>query len=187
MADAVPTFFIKVARYRPRFVCFVGVGIWRIVEKALIKLGPRHTDGNMLNLTRPSKSENGKAKKLGATKLGLQPYKLVYDIEASEQTGILSNCCGSLIISHSPSWSRIVGASNIFLCCSKHVWQSCYSPCKYSRFISARHFPNSLLQLADKVKLFIELKAAIDDYQRIDSTRMTTINVSALEAISGVH
>ena len=35
MTAAVPAFLAKVARFRPRIVCFVGLGIWQVVHQAL--------------------------------------------------------------------------------------------------------------------------------------------------------
>lgn len=42
-----------------------------------------------------------------------------------------------------------------------------------------------LLQLPDKIKLFIELKAAIDDYQhaKFDTSQMAAITVASIEGL----
>jgi len=89
--DGVPAFLAKIARYRPRVVCVVGVGIWRTIEKVLIKLVSRNIDGRAMDVTSPSpsKSGKGKSKKSGPARLGLQPYKLVHT-DHSELIGILS-------------------------------------------------------------------------------------------------
>jgi hypothetical protein len=72
MADSVPSFMAKVGRYRPRIVCFVGMGIWRTVEKVLAKTS--------------SLSESGSSKaKSNTSGVGLQPYKLV---SHSDQNGM---------------------------------------------------------------------------------------------------
>jgi len=78
MVDSVPSFLAKVARYRPRIVCFVGMGIWRIVEKVIAKTALMNESGHELRMPSPSK---GKSKKSNVSDVGLQPYKLAYDIE----------------------------------------------------------------------------------------------------------
>lgn len=76
---AVPSFLAKVSRYRPRIVCFVGMGIWvDAVEKELRKVavppeaGSRETTSNSSHRVPGRKSP--KAKK---TKIGLQPYRMI--------------------------------------------------------------------------------------------------------------
>jgi hypothetical protein len=49
MANGVPTLLAKVARLRPRVICFIGKGIWLHVERALrlqVLVDDRHDDGN---------------------------------------------------------------------------------------------------------------------------------------------
>jgi len=70
----------KVARYRPRIVCFVGMGIWRIVEKSIAKTSSLGEDGRESKMSNPSKK---KSKKSVDANVGLQPYKLVHDFEPS--------------------------------------------------------------------------------------------------------
>lgn len=120
MTIAVPTLLTKVARYRPRFVCFVGVGIWRTVEKILMKTGPNNTNGHTPNPAGSSKTDKG-----CVTRLGLQPYKLVYDIKPSEQIGIVSKYCEYLKVFNLFSRSKLISARDIILCCPKYVWKSC--------------------------------------------------------------
>jgi TDG/mug DNA glycosylase family protein len=75
MAESVPLFLAKVARYRPRFVCFVGMGIWRIVEKVISKTAESGVGS----------STHSKAK-LKKSNVGLQPYKLAYDENLGKQS-----------------------------------------------------------------------------------------------------
>jgi len=82
MVASVPSFMVKVARYRPRIVCFVGMGIWRIVEKTIAKTASPSVSGREIKTPGPPK---GKSKKPDVANVGLQPYKLVYDVEPSEQ------------------------------------------------------------------------------------------------------
>jgi TDG/mug DNA glycosylase family protein len=84
MTDSVPSFLAKVVRYRPRIVCFVGMGIWRTVEKVIANAS-LNEGGGRVRLSSPSK---GKPKKSGVASVGLQPYKLVYDTEHPEQIGM---------------------------------------------------------------------------------------------------
>ncbi|KIM78187.1 hypothetical protein PILCRDRAFT_75863 [Piloderma croceum F 1598] len=64
MMDSVPSLLAKVARYRPRVVCFVGMGIWRVVEKVLAKSAP----------------SKGKSKKSTLNDVGLQPYRFKFSV-----------------------------------------------------------------------------------------------------------
>ncbi|KAF9447237.1 DNA glycosylase [Macrolepiota fuliginosa MF-IS2] len=59
---AVPAFLNKIARYRPRTVCFVGLGITEIVKSQVL----------------PKSSNKGKENNK-ISSYGLQPFKLVYD------------------------------------------------------------------------------------------------------------
>jgi TDG/mug DNA glycosylase family protein len=70
MAAGVPAFLAKVARYRPRIVCFVGIGIWRVVEKALVKLATYPE-----NIAPPGSTRTRKEI------TGFQPYKLVFPVD----------------------------------------------------------------------------------------------------------
>jgi len=84
MMDSVPSFLAKVTRCRPRIVCFVGMGIWRIVEKVLAKSASINEVGRELKMSSPSK---GKSKKSTLNHIGLQPYRFVYNIGHSEEIG----------------------------------------------------------------------------------------------------
>ncbi|KAH9171552.1 uracil-DNA glycosylase-like protein, partial [Lactarius sanguifluus] len=64
MASSVPALLTKIARFRPRVVCFIGKGIWLHVERAL-KLKGDATG----NKTLPTP----------AFAYGLQPFKAVHD------------------------------------------------------------------------------------------------------------
>lgn len=87
MVEAVPAFLAKVSKYRPRIVCFVGMGIWRTVEKALVKLKVSNANPGNSMVVSPIKSK-GKQKSSTAA-IGLQPYKLVHHIEPHHPTGKL--------------------------------------------------------------------------------------------------
>jgi len=139
MAHSVPSFLAKVARYRPRIVCFVGMGIWRIVEKVIANASPNEGDSEV-RLFSPSKR---KSKRSSAASVGLQPYKLVYDNEHSEQIDQTS-----------------VRETYFFVV-----------PSTSGRVVSH--------QLPDKVKLFIGLKAAVENYKqsKIDSSQMIAITL----------
>ena len=67
MVASVPAFLNKLARHRPRFVCFVGMIIWDIVRSGLVKLLQQGT---------AKRTEKGKNKENHPT--GLQVYKAVY-------------------------------------------------------------------------------------------------------------
>ncbi|KAG6370905.1 hypothetical protein JVT61DRAFT_10005 [Boletus reticuloceps] len=69
MVDSVPAFLDKLARHRPRFVCFVGIVIWEIVRNGLAKLPQQGM----------KKVGKGRSKK--KNQMGLQTYKLVYGNE----------------------------------------------------------------------------------------------------------
>lgn len=72
MATSVPAFLSKVARWRPRIVCFVGRGIWLCVEKALQQ--PLGTSAR----PKPPSSPRKKTRKGKDEGYGLQPYKAVH-------------------------------------------------------------------------------------------------------------
>jgi len=104
--DSVPAFLAKIARWRPRIVCFVGKGIWLAVQKDLDgKLAPSSTSGEkeevgevledvkaamtedtkdpetiIHSTTTPPSTPNGSRKKAVKSKdtfeYGLQPYVL---------------------------------------------------------------------------------------------------------------
>jgi thymine-DNA glycosylase len=80
---AVPAFLAKVSRYRPRIVCFVGMGIWvDAVEKALRQIAVPPEAVVPPTASSPShvprrRSPNRKSPKLKKTMVGLQPYKMV--------------------------------------------------------------------------------------------------------------
>ncbi|KAF9237755.1 uracil-DNA glycosylase-like protein [Melanogaster broomeanus] len=74
MMASVPTFFDKLARHRPRFVCFVGMMIWEIVKSALEKM-----------LKERKGKGRGKGKMGEKNQMGLQEYKLVYANSEDQQ------------------------------------------------------------------------------------------------------
>lgn len=67
MVASVPAFLDKLARHRPRFVCFVGMMIWEIVRNSLAKL------------LQQGSAKREKGKKREKSPMGLQAYKLVYE------------------------------------------------------------------------------------------------------------
>ncbi|KAF8552142.1 DNA glycosylase [Imleria badia] len=68
MVASVPAFLDKLARHRPRLVCFVGMIIWEIVRNSLVEFPPQGST------KRIEKRKNRKK-----SQLGLQAYKLVYE------------------------------------------------------------------------------------------------------------
>jgi thymine-DNA glycosylase len=91
MAASVPSFLRKVARFRPRLVCFVGKGIWQIVEKALVRMiiepprssaSPAAEDVTSAAALRARPDRRKKGKKVPVKSgYGLQRYQLVYDAD----------------------------------------------------------------------------------------------------------
>jgi hypothetical protein len=69
MAESVPSLLAKISRYRPRIVCFVGVGIWDIFLKGL---KPSLSPVTVATLRSSSKSR--KPQRV----LCLQEYKVVH-------------------------------------------------------------------------------------------------------------
>ncbi|KAG8216330.1 hypothetical protein J3R82DRAFT_6402 [Butyriboletus roseoflavus] len=67
MIASVPKLLDKLARHRPRFVCFVGMIIWEIVRNSLVKL---------LQQGAMQRVEKGKGRE--KSRMSLQTYKLVY-------------------------------------------------------------------------------------------------------------
>ncbi|KAN0085665.1 Uracil-DNA glycosylase-like protein, partial [Tylopilus felleus] len=67
MVTSVPAFLDKLARHRPRFVCFVGMVIWEIVRDSLARL-----------LRQGTVKRKQRAKNKEKNQMGLQTYKLVY-------------------------------------------------------------------------------------------------------------
>ncbi|KAI6106578.1 uracil-DNA glycosylase-like protein [Pisolithus croceorrhizus] len=92
MKAAIPAFLKKISRYRPRFVCFVGVGIWTVVQKALRQLQQSSTSstsglqgqGSKGRKARKGVKGAGDGSKQGKDSLGLQPYKLVHPTETGK-------------------------------------------------------------------------------------------------------
>ncbi|KAI6021746.1 uracil-DNA glycosylase-like protein [Pisolithus microcarpus] len=86
MEAAVPAFLIKISRFRPRFVCFVGMGIWTVIRKTLQQL--QRSSGSSISGSQGQGSRERKVKKdmKGAEKdsPGLQSYKLVHPTEAGK-------------------------------------------------------------------------------------------------------
>ena len=86
MKAAIPTLFQKISRFKPRFVCFVGMGIWEVVQTALSQMTmPSATVSRDGGWTVQQTSKDGKNKvnerKKGSA-LGLQSYKFVYPVDA---------------------------------------------------------------------------------------------------------
>ncbi|KIO09691.1 hypothetical protein M404DRAFT_47162, partial [Pisolithus tinctorius Marx 270] len=77
MKAAIPVFLRKISRYRPRFVCFVGMGIWAVIRKALDQLQLSSGSGN------GSKQEKDR--------LGLQSYKLIHPAKAGKPSPRLAS------------------------------------------------------------------------------------------------
>jgi hypothetical protein len=85
MTSAVPAFLEKVSRYRPRIVCFIGLGISQVVRKELLKQTPRLRD----DTATPTKSPKRKSiRSKSTTMIGLHSYKLTHPKD--ENLGL---CC----------------------------------------------------------------------------------------------
>ncbi|KAL4068634.1 uracil-DNA glycosylase-like protein [Scleroderma yunnanense] len=87
---SIPAFLRKISRHKPRFVCFVGMGIWEVVQSTLSRMAlssdTAESQGRVQQ--KPSKSGNKKAnRKQKESGLSLQPYKLVHPVDAN---GIVS-------------------------------------------------------------------------------------------------
>ncbi|KAH8116059.1 DNA glycosylase [Phellopilus nigrolimitatus] len=92
MVAAVPSFLQKVVKYRPRAVCFIGMGMWLNVEKgfkrAIVEKGG--TDSLWSTLASPGKTPFSRSQKgmpnprkrgtkgKAPSASGLQPYKVVH-------------------------------------------------------------------------------------------------------------
>ncbi|KIK97277.1 hypothetical protein PAXRUDRAFT_825083 [Paxillus rubicundulus Ve08.2h10] len=75
MTTSVPPFLDKLARHRPRFVCFVGMMLWEIVKNVLVKHCT--TNGNVKRTSREK------------TQPGSQAYRLVYtnaEVDPQQET-----------------------------------------------------------------------------------------------------
>ncbi|KII91382.1 hypothetical protein PLICRDRAFT_505997 [Plicaturopsis crispa FD-325 SS-3] len=66
---AAPALLRRISRFRPRIVCFVGMGIWTSVEGVIRKTAPRAPRQASASSPAPGKEK---------TRLGLQPYKMVH-------------------------------------------------------------------------------------------------------------
>ncbi|EIW74436.1 DNA glycosylase [Coniophora puteana RWD-64-598 SS2] len=81
MQESVPTFLEKVAHLRPRFICFIGLGIWEVVRGVLLKMLASESAGKASLIPTPAKTKVKSPKKSGAKAgPGLQPFKLVSSI-----------------------------------------------------------------------------------------------------------
>ncbi|THH20307.1 hypothetical protein EW146_g1012 [Bondarzewia mesenterica] len=148
MIASAPTLLAKIASLRPRFVCFIGMVIWKVAERAIkTSLKPVETkllqdekvtsmvDGK-IGAENASSSSTPSPKKKVPSSVGLQPYKLVYNSESSTKPN--------------------VNLETLFF----------VSPSTSGRVVQ--------FQLPDKIKLFAELKALIDTqklghYESFDS------------------
>lgn len=101
MREGIPILVAKIVQHRPRIVCFVGKGIWLIIEtafqrqilqssgisiddQALLPQSIKNEDelvnnGNATFISKktPRKSPS-KKRSVGKFEFGLQPYKFVY-------------------------------------------------------------------------------------------------------------
>lgn len=86
MKAAVPTLLQKISRFKPRFVCFVGMGIWEVIQTALSQMTmPSATMSQTARPVQQKTSKDGKNKANERKKgngLGLQSYKFVYPADA---------------------------------------------------------------------------------------------------------
>lgn len=103
MVTSVPAFLDKLARHRPRFVCFVGMVIWEIVRDSLARLLRQGT------VKRKQRTKNKEK-----NQMGLQTYKLVYGNSIGMLQFIMSLICGHVIYSR-------VARRNVAIRCAMHV------------------------------------------------------------------
>lgn len=86
MKAALPTLLQKISRFKPRFVCFVGMGIWEVIQIALSQMTmPSATVSQAARPVQQKTSKDGKNKANERKKgsgLGLQSYKFVYPADA---------------------------------------------------------------------------------------------------------
>jgi thymine-DNA glycosylase len=96
MAAGVPTLVLKVSRYRPRIVCFVGRGIWTNVEKVLsiqTAANPQMqapSKPSRVVLAAPRKPRQLGKKAGSIWRYGLQPYIYYHDDNATDATSSMS-------------------------------------------------------------------------------------------------
>ncbi|KAF7983269.1 hypothetical protein HWV62_22906 [Athelia sp. TMB] len=85
MTKGVPTLLAKIAEYRPRVVCFVGVGIWKKFESVIKKTAVQATDDGVPG---PDPVDGKRKKANSAGGIGLQPYILHHPVKTVESSGI---------------------------------------------------------------------------------------------------
>jgi len=110
MVASVPALLQKVKKYRPRIVCFVGKGIWVIVEKGLLVTcnvsdGSPNSPVNRSPSKSPKKSPRSKSAKAKNDGYGLQPYKIVHAVNGQGST---SNVRETLFFVSPSSSGRVV-------------------------------------------------------------------------------
>ena len=82
MIASVPALLEKVAIFRPRFICFIGKGMWLKVEKGikrlLVEKGESTTKPNLEASTSRKQYNRRKADKEYNNGIGLLPYKFIH-------------------------------------------------------------------------------------------------------------
>ncbi|KAH9059791.1 uracil-DNA glycosylase-like protein [Lactarius vividus] len=78
MASSVPALLAKIARFRPRVVCFIGKGIWLHVRETVPVSSSSPHAMTMRGGPRPA-SKKAKALPAPAFAYGLQPFKATHD------------------------------------------------------------------------------------------------------------
>lgn len=74
---SVPALLRKITRYKPRFVCFVGMGIWEVVRSSLTRMTLPPVSFTRVTRGSPSSKSNRPIRK-EKSQLGLQSYKFVH-------------------------------------------------------------------------------------------------------------
>ncbi|KZT37867.1 DNA glycosylase [Sistotremastrum suecicum HHB10207 ss-3] len=105
MADSIPAFLAKITKYRPKILCIVGVGIWRVIEK---NIKNNSLKGIRLELPKMNGGDASKASPKGKKKvkdddLALRPCVLVYHSEKEIESRTLifvSPSTSGLVTSH---------------------------------------------------------------------------------------
>ena len=81
--DSAPELLRKIAKYKPRIVCFVGMGMYAEVEKVFDEMiAADRTPNNSSNSTR---AKSPRKRRQTSLVPGLRPYKIVYSGEHADR------------------------------------------------------------------------------------------------------
>lgn len=102
-AAGVPILLQKIARFRPRIVCFVGKGIWTAFERALpLEMSQGDISPSSRATPLQGGSRKGRRAQKEAFKYDLQPYKVVHPVGGTvrETLFFVSPSSSGLVTSH---------------------------------------------------------------------------------------